>query len=276
MSTTTNLPQFENLLLSFQEGVLTIAFNRPKALNALNQATLLELRAAIHWVEHHAAAHELAADLRIDVVILTGTGEKSFVAGADIQEMKDKSAEEGEAFARLGQSVTRMLELLPQPVIGAINGFALGGGCEFAIACDFLIASDTASFGQPEVGLGIIPGFGGTVRLARYVGLPLARELIYTGRRIKAVEAKSIGLVNQVVPAGELKQVCHAVAQEIRKNSPMAVARSKKTMNVVSSMSLDSALRDEALVFGSIFGSVDQREGMSAFVEKRKPTFVGE
>lgn len=270
------LPKFENLLLEVSDGVATLSFHRPKALNALNEATLRELKSALTWIEHHAASREGAKNVQIDVVILTGAGEKSFVAGADILEMKNKNHEQGEEFARLGQSATRALELLPQPVIAAVNGFALGGGCEFAISCDFILASDNALFGQPEVALGITPGFGASVRLARFVGQPRARELIYSGRKIKADEALRIGLANEVVPQAELMKRAHAIAQEIRKNSPMAVARSKKMMNHIYTMPIDSALREEALVFGSIFGSYDQREGMGAFAEKRKPSFKGE
>ena len=272
------LPTFENLLLEVKDGVAVLSFNRPKALNALNEATLKELRAAMVWIEHHAAGREGAAVSKeqIDVVILTGTGEKSFVAGADILEMKDKSAEEGEAFARLGQGVTRAIELLPQPVIAAVNGFALGGGCEFAISCDFILASENAVFGQPEVALGIIPGFGGSVRLARFVGMPRARELIYTGRKIKAAEALRIGLANEVLPLDKLLPRAREIAQEIQKNSPMAVGKSKKLMNQIYTQPIDSALREEALLFGGIFGSFDQREGMGAFAEKRKAVFRGE
>ncbi|MGZ3706543.1 MAG: enoyl-CoA hydratase/isomerase family protein, partial [Bdellovibrionota bacterium] len=175
-----------------------------------------------------------------------------------------------------GQSVTRAIELLPQPVIAAVNGFALGGGCEFALACDFILASENAVFGQPEVALGIIPGFGGSVRLARFVGQPRARELIYTGRKIKADEACRIGLANQVVPLTQLLARAREIAQEMRKNSPMAVARSKRLMNHIYTMPIDQALREEALLFGAIFGSFDQREGMGAFAEKRKPNFRGE
>lgn len=268
--------KFENLLVDIKDGVATITFNRPKALNALNTATLRELRAALLLCEHHAANRDGKSDGQVDVVILTGSGEKSFIAGADILEMKDKSHEEGEAFARMGQGVTRAIELLPQPVIAAVNGFALGGGCEFAIACDFILASENAVFGQPEVALGIIPGFGGSVRLARFVGQPRARELIYTGRKIKADEAKRIGLANEVVPLASLLERAHAIAQEIRKNSPMAVARSKKLMNQIYTLPIDTALREEAMMFGSIFGSYDQREGMGAFAEKRKAEFRGE
>ncbi len=273
-----SLPKFENLLLEVSGGIATLTFNRPKALNALNEATLKELRSALVWIEHHAAAREGAeiSGERVDVVILTGSGEKSFVAGADILEMKDKGFEDGEAFARLGQAVTRAIELLPQPVIAAVNGFALGGGCEFAISCDFILASENAVFGQPEVALGIIPGFGGSVRLARFVGQPRARELIYTGRKIKADEALRIGLANAVVPLAGLMAKAKEVAEEIRRNSPMAVARSKRLMNQIYTLPIDQALREEALMFGGIFGSYDQREGMGAFAEKRKPTFKGE
>lgn len=272
------LPSFGNLLLEVSDGVALVSVNRPKALNALSEATLRELRAVVAWIEHHAAGREGAdgGGPRVDVVVLTGAGEKSFIAGADIVEMKDKSVEEGEAFARLGQGVTRALELLPQPVIAAVNGFALGGGCEFALACDFILASESAVFGQPEAGLGIIPGFGGSVRLARFVGQPRARELIYTGRKIKAAEALRIGLANEVVPAASLRARALEIAQEIRASSPMAVARAKRLMNHIHTMPIDQALREEALIFGAIFGSRDQREGMGAFVERRKPEFRGE
>jgi len=267
-------PNFENLLLDVKDGIATISFNRPKALNALNEATLRELRNALFYIEHHAAGRE--GEEIIHAVILTGSGEKAFVAGADIIEMKDKSTSDGEEFARFGQSITRALELLPQPVIAAVNGFALGGGCEFAMACDFIIASENAVFGQPEVALGIIPGFGGCVRLARYVGLPMAKELIYSGRKIKADEAKRIGLVNEIVPLTELLPRAKAIAEEMKKNSPLAVSRVKKLMNQVQVSTMDSALREEALLFASLFGSYDQKEGMSAFAEKRKANFRGE
>lgn len=273
-----SLPTFENLLLDVSDGVATLTFHRPKALNALNEATLKEVKAALIWIEHHASGKE-GANVRgeaVDVVIVTGSGEKSFIAGADILEMKDKSHEEGEAFARLGQGVSRALELLPQPVIAAVNGFALGGGCEMAISCDFILASENAVFGQPEVALGIIPGFGGSVRLARFVGQPRARELIYTGRKIKAAEALRIGLANEVVAPADLLKRAKEIAQEIRKNSPMAVAKSKRLMNQIYTQPIDSALREEAMMFGSIFGSYDQREGMGAFAEKRKAQFKGE
>lgn len=268
------IPQFENLTLTVSDGVGTLTIRRPKALNALNEATLRELRKALVFVEHCAAGREY--EPQIDVLVFTGDGEKAFIAGADILEMKDKSVEQGEEFARLGQGVTRAFELLPQPVIAAVNGFALGGGCEFALSCDFIIASENAVFGQPEVALGIIPGFGGSVRLARFVGQPKARELIYSGRKVKAPEAKAIGLANDVVPLAQLLPRAYEIAQEIRKNSPMAVGRAKKLMNQIYTMPVDEALTEEAMVFGSIFCSRDQREGMSAFAEKRKANFTGE
>lgn len=267
-------PSWENLLLEVNDGIAVLTFNRPKALNALNEATLRELRNAILYIESCARGRN--AEEIIDVLILTGSGEKSFIAGADILEMKDKSANDGEAFARLGQALTRALEQLPQPVISAVNGFALGGGCEFAMAGDFILASENALFGQPEVALGIIPGFGGSYRLTKFIGLPKARELIYTGRRIKAAEAKAIGLVNEVLPLADLLPRAKAIAQEIRKNSPLAVARAKKLMNHVLPLSLDEGMREEALQFGSLFGSYDQREGMRAFSEKRTAEFKGE
>jgi enoyl-CoA hydratase len=270
------IPHFQNLAIQVKEGVATVAFNRPAALNALNRATLEELKAAMVWLEHHGSGREGARDLPIDVVVLTGSGEKAFVAGADILEMKQLSPAEGESFARLGQGVTRAIELLPQPVIGAINGFSLGGGCEFALACDFLIASENAVFGQPEVALGIIPGFGGSVRLARAIGLPAARQWIYSGRKVKAQEALALGLVQEVVPLAQLLARAEAMAQEIRKNSPYAVARAKRLMNQIYTMPIDGALREEALLFGATFGSYDQREGMQAFAEKRKANFRGE
>ncbi|MCO5142906.1 MAG: enoyl-CoA hydratase-related protein [Oligoflexia bacterium] len=272
------IPQGENIKLTVDSGIAILTIDRPKALNALNEQTLHELKSALDWLEHHAAGREGSNDpsKTVDVVIFTGAGEKSFIAGADILEMKDKDYQQGERFARFGQSVTRAMELLPQPIIAAVNGFALGGGCEFAISCDFILASENAVFGQPEVCLGIIPGFGGTTRLAKFVGLPRARELIYSGRKLKAQEAKEIGLVNELVPLAQLMDRAKAIAKEIQKNSPLAVSRSKKIMNLVYSMPMDLALREEAMQFGSIFGSHDQREGMSAFAEKRPANFKGE
>lgn len=267
-------PSFENIRLEVADRIATLTVDRPKALNALNGQTLRELQKAFTYVE--ACTPGYAGPETIDVVIFTGAGEKSFIAGADILEMKDKSPQQGEEFARLGQSITQQMELLSQPVIAAVNGFALGGGCEFAMACDFILASENAVFGQPEVILGIMPGFGGCVRLPRYVGLARAKELIYTGRKFKAAEAKAMGLALEVLPLAELLPRARAIAAEIQKASPLAVARSKKAMDQVLGETSIEALRVEAQVFGSLFGSHDQREGMTAFAEKRKAEFRGE
>lgn len=267
-------PSFENLELVIEDRIAYLSVNRPKALNALNTNTISELRTAFNYIEFCAAGGESSE--RVDVVIFTGAGEKAFIAGADILEMKDKDPKAGEEFARLGQGVTYQMETLPQPIIGAINGYALGGGCEFAMACDILIASDNAVFGQPEVQLGIMPGFGGCLRLARYVGLARAKELIYTGRKFKADEAKSIGLVQEVVAQSELLDRAKMMAKMITASSPLAVARSKRTINQIIHHATDEALREEALIFGSLFGSHDQREGMTAFAEKRSPEFTGQ
>ena len=267
-------PPFEYLSLETNDQIATLTIDRPKALNALSEGVLRELQKAFNYIESCAPGHDGAE--RIDVVIFTGAGEKSFIAGADILEMKDKSPKQGEELARFGQSITHQLELLPQPVIAAVNGFALGGGCEFAMACDFILASENAVFGQPEVALGIMPGFGGCVRLPRYVGLARAKELIYTGRKFKADEAKAIGLALEVLPLAELLPRARQVAAEIRKVSPLAVSRSKRAMDQVLGETSVEALKTEAQVFGSLFGSHDQREGMTAFAEKRKAEFRGE
>ena len=259
---------FNNILVeNVEPGIRIVKINRPKVLNALNSETLTELREALREVSKDPAAR---------VVILTGEGDKAFIAGADIAEMKDKSVSDGVNFAQLGHEVTKFLELMLKPTIAAVNGFALGGGTEMAIACDFIVASDKAVFGQPEVSLGIIPGFGATFRLARFVGFPRARELIYSGRRIKADEAHAIGLVNHVYPAAEFMPKVLELARSISANSHSAVSRSKELMNeFAESMGLNNKLDAEAHAFGRLFGSHDQREGMAAFVEKRKPEFKG-
>src|SRR4051812_36420192 len=196
-------------------GIRIVKISRPKALNSLNTETLLELKIALT---------EAANDPAVRAVILTGEGDKAFIAGADIAEMKDKDAAEGVRFAQLGHEVTKLLELMPKPTIAAVNGFALGGGTEMAIACDFIVASEKAQFGQPEVGLGIIPGFGGTLRLARFVGWPMAKELIFTGRRFGAAEAFALGLANHVYSPAELLPKTIELAQSISKNSYTAVS----------------------------------------------------
>jgi enoyl-CoA hydratase len=257
-----------NLVLEWHEpGIRIVKINRPSALNALNGETLQELKKVLT---------DEAKNEKTRVLILTGQGEKAFIAGADITEMKDKNGSQGIQFAQLGHEVTKLLELMPKPTIAAVNGFALGGGTEFAIACDFIVASENAVFGQPEVCLGIIPGFGGTIRLAKFVGWPRAKELIFSGRRIKADEAHAIGLANHVVPLAELMTKTLEIATAISMNSHAAVTRSKALLNEFSeSYGLNYKLDSEAQSFGQLFGTPDQREGMGAFVEKRKPKFQG-
>lgn len=252
--------ELNNVLLEKEGNIAMVTINRPKALNALNSETLKELDLVIANLEE---------DDSIYAVILTGAGEKAFVAGADITEMKDLNAIQGRKFSILGNKVFRRLENLEKPVIAAISGFALGGGCELSMACDIRIASEKAKFGQPETGLGITPGFGGTQRLARIVGLGKAKELIYTSAIIKADEAYRIGLVNKVVPLEELMNEAKAMANTIAKQAPVAVTLSKIAINRGMQVDIDTALSYEAEVFGECFSTHDQKEGMTAFVEKR-------
>jgi enoyl-CoA hydratase len=206
---------------------------------------------------------------------LTGAGERSFAAGADIKKMANMTSEEGFAFGRLGHELANAVERFPRPVIAAVNGYALGGGCEIALASDIRLASENAVFAQPEVTLGIPPGWGGSQRLTRLIGPGLAAELIYTGRRVKADEALKLGLVNGVYPLPELLPAAHALADAIAKNSPRAVAQSKRLIRLALNGSIDEGLAAEANAFGEAFETEDQREGMGAFVEKRAATFTG-
>lgn len=239
-------------------GVITI--NRPKALNALNSQVLAELDETLDNID----VNEVRA------LILTGAGEKSFVAGADIAEMSTLTKAEGEAFGKKGNDVFRKLETFPIPVIAAVNGFALGGGCEISMSCDIRICSENAVFGQPEVGLGITPGFGGTQRLARIVGVGMAKQMIYSARNIKADEAFRIGLVNAVYPLEELMPAAKKLAATIAKNAPIAVRNCKKAINDGLEVNMDEAIVIEEKLFGDCFESYDQKEGMAAFLEKRK------
>lgn len=259
---------FKNIAIeSAEPGIRIVRIMRAKALNSLNTETLHEMKSALTQV---------ASDPKARVVILTGEGDKAFIAGADIMEMKDKTGGQGVRFAQLGHEVSKLLELMNKPTIAAVNGYALGGGTEMAIACDFIVASERAVFGQPEVTLGIIPGFGATLRLAKFVGLPRAKELIYSGRRVKADEAKSIGLVNHVFPAEGFMDKAIEIARSIAEQSQPAVAKSKQLLNEFSeSTGLNFKLDAEAQAFSTLFGSHDQREGMNAFAEKRKPLFQG-
>ncbi len=258
--------EFTNLLFENQDGVGIITLNRPKALNALNQATLEEL---------NQIADRLAQDTSVKVIIITGSGEKAFVGGADIPQMQPMSAMESRNFAKFGQGVFNKIENLPQPVIAAINGYALGGGCELAMACDIRVASDKAKFGQPEVTLGITPGFAGTQRLPRLIGKGRAKELLYTGDIIDANEAYRLGLVNKVVPAEELMPAVTALAQKILSRAPVAVQLCKAAVNEGLDTDLETGTAYEAEVFGLCFATADQKEGMGAFVEKRKAQFIG-
>jgi enoyl-CoA hydratase len=256
----------ENILFVKQGNIAVVTINRPKALNALNAATLSEIGQVFD---------ELGADDSIHAVILTGAGEKAFVAGADISFMKDLTSIESRNFALLGQAVFNKIENLPQPVIAAVNGFALGGGCELAMSCDIRVASENAKFGQPEVNLGVPPGFAGTQRLPRLVGKGVAKELLYTADMIDAGEAHRIGLVNKVYPAAELLESAMKMANKIASKGPVAIRLTKSAVNQGMEMDLARGTAYEAEVFGLAFSTADQKEGMTAFLEKRKPQFTG-
>lgn len=256
--------KYENVILEKEAELAILTVNRPKALNALNKDTLLDIKAAIE---------EVAQDEQIKVLIVTGAGDKAFVAGADIAYMQNFNVREGREFAQLGQQVFRMLELMEKPVIAAVNGFALGGGCEFSLACDIRLASENAVFGQPEVALGVTPGYGGTQRLPRLVGEGRAKELIFSSNNIKADAAWQMGLVNHVYPAAELMAEAKKLAAKIAKQAPLAVGYSKTAINKGLQVDLDTAMGIESDLFGMCFATADQKEGMKAFVEKRKPDF---
>ena len=250
-----------NFITYEQEGFIgVITINRPKALNALNSEVLKELDATLNGVDLENTR----------ALVLTGAGDKSFVAGADIGEMSTLTKAEGEAFGKIGNDVFRKIETFPIPVIAAVNGFALGGGCEIAMSCDIRLCSDTATFGQPEVGLGITPGFGGTQRLARLIPIGKAKEIIDGAVNIKADEAYRLGLVNAVYPLEELLPAAKKLATKIAKNAPIAVRACKKAINEGLDLDMDQAIILEEKLFGSCFESEDQREGMKAFLEKRK------
>lgn len=254
----------KNLLLEEKEGLLTITFNRPKALNALNNDTLKELDQVIEY-----------AKSKEDILglIVTGGDGKAFVAGADIVQMLPYKSEGGRDYTEFAQGVFNKLESLPKPVIAAVNGYALGGGCELSMSCDIRIASEKAVFGQPEVNLGVIPCFGGTQRLSRLVGAGIAKELIYTGRFVDAQEAKSIGLVNKVTTKEELLKEAEEMMKLIISKAPMAIKYSKLAINRGIEVDIYTGLEIEKDLAALTFASEDKDEGMSAFVEKRKPEF---
>lgn len=256
--------ELANVTLEKEGKIAIVTINRPKALNALNSDTLKDIETVVD---------ELAKDDEVYAVIVTGAGEKAFVAGADITEMKDLNAIEGRKFGILGNRVFRKIENLDKPVIAAVNGFALGGGCELSMACDIRIASSKAKFGQPEVGLGITPGFGGTQRLARIVGTGMAKEMIYTAKIIKADEALRIGLVNRVADPEKLMDEAKELANTIAAQAPIAVKLCKSAINHGIQCDIDTALMYESEAFGECFSTADQKEGMTAFTEKREKNF---
>jgi enoyl-CoA hydratase len=256
---------YQNLIVEYSDAIATITFNRPNVLNAINQDVVNELAAC--------CAEIAAKEDTIRAVIVTGAG-RAFIAGADIAFMRNLTPLTARQFALTGQRAAAALENLPQPVIGAINGFALGGGCEVALACDFRIASDAAKFGQPEVTLGVTPGLGGSQRLPRLVGKGLAAELLYRGNIIDAQEACRIGLVNRVVAADQLMAECRKIAAEIASRGPLAVRLCKVAVNGGLEMDIDRACHFEADQFAHCFASPEQKEGMGAFLEKRPAKFV--
>jgi enoyl-CoA hydratase len=257
---------YETLLCEVREQVATVTLNRPKVLNALNAQTFDELELVFQ---------ALAADSAVRVILLTGAGEKAFAAGADINEIASTEALTGLAKARRGQAVFRLIETCGKPVIALINGFALGGGCELAMACTMRLASDKARLGQPEVKLGLIPGYGGTQRLPRLVGEPAALKLLLTGEMIDAVEALRIGLVDEVVPAERLLERGEALAKSIGAMAPLAVAGCLEAVRRGRDLPIDAATEVEAEVFGRLCGTTDKAEGTKAFLEKRSPVWEG-
>lgn len=258
---------YKNLLIEKADGLAILYINRPDAMNALNEELLRELKIALS---------EISTDDEIKALIITGTGDKAFVAGADISYMQPLNPKESRGFAQLGQEIFLTIENLEKPVIAAINGFALGGGCELALTADIRLASENARFGQPEVGLGITPGFGGTQRLPRLVGEGVAKEIIFTGTMINAEEAYRIGLVNHIYPAEILLEEAKKLARKIASNAPMAVSLSKVAINKGMQTDINTGMAIEADLFCLCFSTADQKHGMNAFINKEKPNFKGE
>ncbi len=255
---------FETLLFESKNRIGYVTINRPDKLNALNAKAKRELKQLFETLKN---------DEKVDVVILTGAGEKAFVAGTDIKELTELDTEKGKAFSAGGQAVFDAIENLGKPVIAAVNGYALGGGCELALACNIRIAADNAKFGQPEVNLGIIPGYAGTQRLARLIGKGRAMEMVLTGDQVDAQEALRIGLVNKVVPAKELMSTAEALAQKILTKGQVAIRLALKAVNMTHETNLTDGQALEASLFGVCCGSEDFKEGTKAFLEKRKPEF---
>ena len=258
--------QFNNLLIETTDGITTLKINRREALNSLNSAVIAELECALY---------ELDLNEEIKVIILTGAGEKAFVAGADIKEMSEISSFEAHDFAGRGQRLMLLINRMRKPVIAAVNGYALGGGLELALACDFIYASEKARFGFPEVGLGVIPGFGGTQNLARLIGPGKASEMIFTGRIINAAKAREWGIVNEVCAPEELLPKALETAKEIAGKAPLGIAYAKDAIISGLGMSKEDGFRYEASLFGVLFATNDQKEGMGAFLDKRTAEFKG-
>jgi enoyl-CoA hydratase len=252
------------VVVTAESGVATVTIDRPEALNALDVATLTELRDRLR---------ELADDASVRAVVLTGSGEKAFVAGADIKYMSGLDPEQAKGWGALGHEAGRLLETMPKPTIAAINGFALGGGCELALACDIRYASARAKLGQPEINLGIVPGWGGTQRLARICGLGAAKDLVFSGRTIDAEEALRIGLVSAI--ADPVLERAHETARDLAAKSAVALSLAKRLCNLTLGLDHAGGLETEANEFGDLFASEDAKEGLTAFVEKRAPNFVG-
>lgn len=258
----------EFINVDISDGIAIVTINREEKLNALNKDVLRDLKTCFG---------DLKNNKEVSGVILTGAGEKSFVAGADIGSMSDMSPADGKEFAEFGQSVTLEIEHFPKPVIAAVGGYALGGGCEIALSADFILATENALFGLPEVSLGLIPGFGGTQRLAKVIGRNHAKKLIYTGQTISAEQALNMGLALEVFPTKDLMiQAATKILMKTQKNSPFAIGEAKKVINQGADLSIEEGLALESNTFGSIFSSFDMKEGTKAFVEKRKPQFKGE
>ena len=253
--------------------VRTVTVNRPDVLNALDARTLIELEEVFAEIAAAAGTAEGGRDVRC--VILTGAGDKAFVAGADIAAMSGMGPEEARRFSELGRRLAERMDGLPAPVIAAVNGFALGGGLELALLCDFMIASSNAKLGQPEVNVGVLPGFGGSQRLARRIGVGPARQLLYTGELIGAEEARALGLVNEVTAPPDLLPRARAIAERIASRAPLAVAAVKRAVRAGEDLPLDRAVLFEQGEFAGLFGTADQKEGMRAFLEKRPPRWQG-
>lgn len=258
---------FTQLFIIQQEaGIWLITLNRPKALNALNRQVLEQLASAVNWIESQPEAR---------VILITGSGDKAFAAGADIAEMKDMTALEARTFSQSGMNTMNTIETCRLPVIALVNGYCLGGGCELAMACDFILASDNAVFGQPEVSLGVPPGFGGTQRLTRRIGRGMASQLLLTGDKIKADEALRLGLCNQVFPRSTLLEEGLNIARRIKGNAPQALTFCKGLVNRSSELDIENGCRVETELFSLSFATEDQKEGMGAFIERRQAEFSG-